>query len=301
MRSVQIVIAALCLGVALAHPAAAADQDHPLLTRYPGSELTKAEAKDFGTYTMIVGKPADGMQFEGRALEGRLTRIVYTNPTDRSTLEIYRNYRQALEKAGAQILWSCEDKDCGPSYTRSAWNQFNGLFAASDGDPRYLAATLSQGETQAYVAVMVGKRRTQVDVVETTAMDTGLVAVDPAALAQSLTDTGSARIYGIYFDVDKTDIQPKSKPALDAIAAMLKAQPSLAIFVVGHTDSTGALAHNMTLSAGRAKSVVQALTGQYGIAAARLDPHGVGPLAPVATNATDAGRQLNRRVELVAR
>ena len=297
MRALSTALAAVLLTAAV-H---AAEQDHPLLSRYPGSELTKAETKDFGTYTMIVGKPADGMQFVGKTLEGRLTRIVYTNPADRSTLEIYRNYRQALEKAGAEIVWSCEDATCGPAYTRSAWNQFNGLFAAADGEPRYLAATLTQGDTQAWVAVMVGKRRTQVDVVEITAMDTGLVAVDPKVLAQSLADTGSARIYGIHFDVDKADIQPKSKPALDAIAALLKAQPALSIFVVGHTDATGTLAHNMALSAARAKSVVAALTGQYGIAAARLDPHGVGPLAPVATNATDAGRQLNRRVELVAR
>lgn len=299
MRAIHVFVVIAC-AASLARPAAA-DQDHPLLSRYPGSDLTKAETQDYGTYTLIVGKPADSMDFAGKALEGKLARIVYTNPADRSTLEIYRNYRQALEKAGAQILWSCEDKECGPAYARSAWNQFNGLFAAADGDPRYLAASISQGDAQAFVAVMVGKRRTQVDVVETTAMDTGLVAVDPAALAQSIIDSGSARIYGIYFDVDKADIQPKSKPALDAIAAMLKAQPSLSIFVVGHTDSSGTLAHNMTLSAARAKSVVAALTGQYGIAAARLDPHGVGPLAPVATNATDAGRQLNRRVELVAR
>lgn len=109
------------------------------------------------------------------------------------------------------------------------------------------------------------------------------------------------RIYGILFDFDKADIKPESKPALDVIATLLKTQASLSIFVVGHTDGKGTLDHNMKLSQARAKAVVAALTGQYGIAAAHLDAHGVGPLAPVATNATEEGRKQNRRVELVAR
>ena len=109
------------------------------------------------------------------------------------------------------------------------------------------------------------------------------------------------RIYGILFDVDKADIRPESKPTLDAIAELLRAQPELSIFVVGHTDSTGALDHNLKLSAARGPRGRRRARPDYGVAAARLDPHGVGPLAPVAPNTTDDGRQLNRRVELVAR
>jgi outer membrane protein OmpA-like peptidoglycan-associated protein len=109
------------------------------------------------------------------------------------------------------------------------------------------------------------------------------------------------RIYGILFDFDMADIKPESKPALDAIATLLKTQANLSIFVVGHTDAKGTLDHNMQLSQARAKAVVAALTGQYGIAASRLDAHGVGPLSPVAPNTTEEGRQQNRRVELVAR
>ncbi len=302
-RPIQLLPVLLACGfVLLAAPVLAADgEDHPLVSRYPDSKLVKHEAEDFGKYTLITGLDAKPMTFTTEPLEGELTRIVYDNPPERSTLEIFRNYQQALSKAGATILFQCEQDACGPAYARNKWSQTNGLFAASDGDPRYLAARIASGDRQAWIALMVGKRRTQLDVVEAAPMDQGLVAVDPAKLAADIAQTGTVRIYGILFDVDEAGIRPESKPALEAIAAMLRAQPKLALFVVGHTDATGALQHNLDLSRARARAVVGALTKDYAIAASRLDPHGVGPLAPVATNTTDEGRQQNRRVELVAR
>ena len=73
------------------------------------------------------------------------------------------------------------------------------------------------------------------------------------------------------------------------------------MLVVGHTDDRGALQYNLDLSARRAQAVVKFLEQEYAIAAARLEGHGVGYLAPVASNDTEAGQALNRRVELVRR
>ena len=64
---------------------------------------------------------------------------------------------------------------------------------------------------------------------------------------------------------------------------------------------TGTFGHNRSLSEARARAVVKALVDGYGIAAARLEGHGVGPRAPVASNARVGDRARNRRVELVAR
>jgi len=80
---------------------------------------------------------------------------------------------------------------------------------------------------------------------------------------------------------------------------MLKANPTLKVYVVGHTDNVGVLAANIDLSKRRAASVVDALTTQYGISASRLQPYGDGPYAPIASNDAEDGRALNRRVELV--
>jgi outer membrane protein OmpA-like peptidoglycan-associated protein len=73
----------------------------------------------------------------------------------------------------------------------------------------------------------------------------------------------------------------------------------LKLHVVGHTDNQGGLDHNLALSKQRADAVTAALTATYGIAAVRLTANGVAYLAPVASNAAEAGRAKNRRVELV--
>jgi len=111
--------------------------------------------------------------------------------------------------------------------------------------------------------------------------------------------TGHASIYGIYFDFNKADIKPESEPALKKIARLLRQNPDLKLYVVGHTDSAGRLEYNMKLSKARANAVMNELTTKYKISAGRLKAYGVGPLAPVASNKTDEGRAKNRRVELV--
>jgi OOP family OmpA-OmpF porin len=88
--------------------------------------------------------------------------------------------------------------------------------------------------------------------------------------------------------------------AIKAIAELLAAQAALKIFVVGHTDNVGTLASNLTLSRQRAEAVVAALVANHGVAPSRLVADGVGPLAPVAPNDSEEGRQKNRRVEIVA-
>jgi outer membrane protein OmpA-like peptidoglycan-associated protein len=106
------------------------------------------------------------------------------------------------------------------------------------------------------------------------------------------------RIYGIHFDYDSAHIQPRSEPVIAQIAALLKANPAWTFEVSGHTDSDGGAAYNLSLSQRRAQSVVNDLVTRYGIARSRLVAKGYGLTRPVATNATEAGKALNRRVEL---
>lgn len=78
---------------------------------------------------------------------------------------------------------------------------------------------------------------------------------------------------------------------------MLNADPALRLVVAGHTDSEGEDAYNQRLSEQRAEAVMQWLTGK-GVDAARLTSEGLGESRPVADNGSDAGRALNRRVQL---
>ncbi len=102
----------------------------------------------------------------------------------------------------------------------------------------------------------------------------------------------------ITFDVNRTDLRGDFIPVLDSVSLVLKEFDKTLIDVTGHTDSTGALAHNMDLSERRATSVATYLRAT-GVDSLRVFTLGVGPHYPVAENSTANGRQQNRRVELV--
>lgn len=100
----------------------------------------------------------------------------------------------------------------------------------------------------------------------------------------------------VYFDFDKSTLRPESKTELDRLVSLLFALPDLKIELSGHTDNYGSRSYNKTLSENRSMAVVQYLVAA-GIDSKRLTYMGYGFDQPIATNETDAGRQLNRRTE----
>ena len=101
----------------------------------------------------------------------------------------------------------------------------------------------------------------------------------------------------ITFDVDQDAVKPGFYPTLNSVAIVLRKFNRTLIDINGHTDSTGSLQHNQDLSQRRALSVADYLGGQ-GIDQRRVSAVGFGPSQPVASNATEAGRAQNRRVEI---
>ena len=102
----------------------------------------------------------------------------------------------------------------------------------------------------------------------------------------------------VLFSVGKADLKPGAARSLDKLVAALRRDRDMTVTIEGHTDSTGRRAFNQTLSQRRADAVRSYLAAK-GIAAARIQARGLGPDFPVATNKTEAGRQQNRRVELL--
>ena len=102
----------------------------------------------------------------------------------------------------------------------------------------------------------------------------------------------------IFFNTDAYSLKKESDIELDKLVAFLKANPAVKIEISGHTDNTGTREHNTTLSAQRAKAVQDYLIKTGGIAASRLTCKGYGDTQPVADNATDGGKALNRRTEV---
>jgi OmpA-OmpF porin, OOP family len=104
-------------------------------------------------------------------------------------------------------------------------------------------------------------------------------------------------IHGINFDFDSAVIRPESGSLLDELSAGLKGESAAAITVIGHTSSEGTDAYNAQLSERRARSVIEAMVTR-GVAPGRMSARGLGETKPIADNATEAGRSLNRRVEI---
>jgi outer membrane protein OmpA-like peptidoglycan-associated protein len=107
---------------------------------------------------------------------------------------------------------------------------------------------------------------------------------------------GGSVLKNLFFDVDKYELKEKSSTELEKIVRFLTENPQISIEIGGHTDNTGNPAYNQQLSEKRAKSVYNYIISK-GISPKRLSAKGFGSVKPVASNETDTGRQLNRRIE----
>lgn len=133
-----------------------------------------------------------------------------------------------------------------------------------------------------------------------TAEPAATAVIAATEIAQQLATAGRIALY-VPFDTGSAAVKPNAYPSIEPIAAALRQDPKLRLLLVGHTDSQGDFGFNRTLSENRAKAIVDQLIATHGIDRARLSYAGVADLSPIASNDTDAGRQRNRRVELVRR
>jgi outer membrane protein OmpA-like peptidoglycan-associated protein len=283
---------------AAASPAAAPAPSAPSISiaAYPGSELVEEDDEAYGEFLRIVNVEKGEISTE--TLEGAYSHRKYKNPKGRSTLEIMRNYEEALAAQGFTADFECAKRDVCRS---QHWSGVNGTNVGIGSDVRYVTGKMPTQAGTAYVSIAVNPNLTYIDIVETAEMQSGLVAIDANRLAEEIEKSGRVALQGIYFDTGLATLKPESFDAIAEVAGLMKNKPDWTIEVVGHTDSVGDEASNRQLSDERAAAVRSALVSRYGVDGARLTSRGAGESEPVADNATDAGRALNRRVELVKR
>lgn len=297
--------------------------DHPLVGRYKDASIVFYKVADFDEQALLQGPHDYGALLERKAtddrsgsewlaVEGRTTHVRYEIPEGRSSLEVIRNYQDALKANGFTVAFSCADKKC---FTGSLQDNYllgeqldptNGISTAYSDHARYFLAKLDRPEGAVYTSIFAGEDKERVvafvTVVEAKPMQGDQITVIKAEEMQSTIDSGrSVDLYGIEFDFDKATLRPESKPTLDEIAKLLAAKPELNLNIVGHTDNKGTDAYNLDLSSRRAASVVAEMTTTYSIDPSRLTSEGAGMGRPVAPNDTEEGRAKNRRVELVAK
>ncbi|MYM98564.1 OmpA family protein [Duganella vulcania] len=328
MRAYRLFPLLLCAAAQAQMPAqdtAKGGKDHPLLSRFEGSKMVGYGLKEFDEVMLPAGKRIENkggqMAFENALqLEGKYTRMAYNFPRERSALEVMRNYQAALDKAGLKTVFACAKENCGRGFgefflnkrvgdhfiqgSEANWAPFN----YGRDDERYLLAkgTRPDGSLVHVAVYSVAPVQDKlggiyVEIVEAKAMEGGKVSanMNAADMAKGIAADGKVAVYGVFFDTDKTDVKPESKDALAEMAKLLQQDAKLKLYVVGHTDNQGALAHNLELSQKRAESVIKVLAADYKVDAKRLSAKGVASYAPAASNDAEAGREKNRRVELV--
>lgn len=260
----------LIAGLGFAEEDAAGCKDHPLLTRMPNFYIQDCYTKDFDQMEFVNAKGED-IKVEGKRYY--ISYCINSGAQYPSDIQIIRNFTNALQKIGGTKI-------------------YEGPYAV------YLKVEKGNLVTWVHVRPWNDGECYDLNIVEEKKMVQEVIA-DAKSLAQDINATGKVAIYGIYFDFNKAEVKPESEPVLKEISNLLKQNPKLNLYIVGHTDNVGTLAANMDLSQRRAEAVVQALVSKHGVDAKRLKAQGVGPLCPVASNKTDEGRAKNRRVELV--
>jgi outer membrane protein OmpA-like peptidoglycan-associated protein len=254
-------------------------KDSPLFSRMPNYCLTGTEEKEFDAFQVFDGTKVV-------TIEGRVQVNFYAvkdGATAASSLQIRRNYENALKKMGAAFVYSGVMPESFED-TRSAAELTVGRVARGGGTVWLEAFPWNDGNDYSLSVVQIEAMKQDVTAGE---------------LLKTLEAEGRVALY-INFDTGKASIKPESQAVIDQVAEMLKGSPGLRLAVEGHTDNVGSAAANQTLSANRAQAVAAALAAK-GVEAGRLTTAGWGQERPIADNATAEGRAKNRRVELVKR
>lgn len=307
-----------------------AAKDHPAIQRFVGSWIIGYRQMEWDAIDLPVNEQVDNEKFKNLVtIEGKVTHISYLAPLGKSSLEVFRNYEQALIAAGFKRKFSCE-RDCLKFFF--AWQNLkfsdgmlwlpSGLGSIYVGTGRYSignpavrdegriwSGTLTKNGqttqvlmyTSAAKYIDSGIATTYLHIAEPKAMPSGQVGVNAKAMQSSLSEDGKIALYGLFFDTGKVEIKAESKPQLEEMAKLLRTQANAKFFVVGHTDNVGNFDANQSLSTQRAQAVVNALiAAPHSIDAKRLSAKGAANIMPVASNTEETGRARNRRVELVA-
>lgn len=275
MKSISAVVILILLNVSgFAQSDVEGSSDHPLFpSRIPGYYISRYESNAFD---VMLFKFKSGEEAE---VSGKKTVIEYSRKEGAqgaSSSFVALNYQAALKK-----LKPVSERMEGSWYwgqiknaASETWVQVSGWYGNG-----------SNEQTDSFMLTIVEK----------SLMEQVITAADMAA---GIKTTGHVALY-ILFDTGLATIKPESKAALEQIAAMLKKELALKVYIVGHTDNQGMLESNNKLSLDRAQAVVNELVSKYGVSAGQMIPKGVASLCPVSTNDTDEGRKMNRRVELV--
>lgn len=271
------------------------------------------EVTDPGALDVAIG-PYVGGEVPLLTVEGVLTEQVWRIAAPGlTTLQILRRLRDQLGPAGYETVFECATEGCGgfdfrfrlaiapPPEMHVDLGDFRYLAARDAAGADYLTLIVSRSALAGFVQLThVGQQAQSAAIAAPTQPRLG--SGPPVAigdLGAALEAQGRVILSDLAFATGSAQLGVGPFASLDALASYLIERPERRVALVGHTDSEGSLDGNIALSRRRAGSVLERLVGEYGVPRRQLDAQGMGYLAPVAPNLTEAGREANRRVEVI--
>ncbi len=280
-------------------------------------EETRSEA--LASYALPIAA-FDGVIVPSRTVEGALEqRAFQLDAPGMTTLEILAPLREQIVAAGFTVVFECEARACGGFDFRFGTEVVpepdmhvdlsDYLFLSAEKEGEAVSLLVSRTTFAGFVQVTkvteapLLPAKPPKAIVDLDANPAPQDVVADAGTGSGIKDTldsdGRAPLDDLVFDTGSSALTEGDYASLAEVAAWLEANPEGTVALVGHTDAAGSLAANIALSERRAEAAAQALIEGFGADQSRVVAKGVGFLAPRATNATEEGRQKNRRVEVV--
>lgn len=286
---------------------------------------TASENSALDDYFAPVGVFADGA-LPGVAVKGEVRRSAFRIATAGLTpLQVLEPLRLQLEAEGYEVILDCAAARCGGFDFRFAtetlpapamhislrnFHFLTGVIGPDDAPERVVTMLASTSPAAAHVQIIQAGALGDAPDQFTRTADLPQSAKVPVQRPEARPEAEEPAepptlpperivLVGLDFGRGAQALGEGPFDALAQLAEALNQNPDLIVALVGHTDNTGPLDVNISISRQRAAAVRQRLIDAYGISSRRVTAHGVGFLSPIADNATEAGRTANRRVEAV--
>ena len=278
-----------------AHAQSAGEQtagaDHPLLMRFPDSEIVEYDRTNELNHQLVLGTlqrtRGEVVPESAERLKGRVTRIVYAIPSDYQVSDVREFFVQQLRERGDSILFSCEGRACGSS---NYWA--NDIFKrrilyGPERNQYYLAARSNTAlENDPFLALYLITRANKrlyayVEIIESEIAVAPQALVNEGLLAATLREKGSVVLPWVQFNTaDGGEEELDDPSALDYLVRLLRTDPEIRVYLVSHLSGPERSLESLLEQSEKRAQLINAVLLEKGIESGRIEASGVGPLAP---------------------
>ena len=274
--------------------------------------LTHEETLSYEQTSIPVGI-LQGGQVPTKKVSGPVRKRSWTSKDNATTIDQFiETLLSQLDETSYNKLLDCHDVTCGSFDFRFQIdvlpapyvyiNLGNFRYVSLQFGAQYKTVLISKLANALWLQIIETAEETEISnaaFVAISAKPDNGVPMMTGQVSERLRENGHSVLPDLEYDSGSSNLGAGPFKSLRELAEYLLTNPEVSVFLVGHTDNVGSLAANITLSKDRAKAVIDRLVEKYGVNPSQMSWDGVGYLSPIASNNTEKGRELNRRVEVV--